>query len=183
VDGDRTSACHALTLASAASQTGRDHPFRDCNVLSPASSSWLVAIVSTLRPRRATVSDDAAGRRGMAELLADWRAAGRDTAAAFEAARIAGLALEAAKAAVAAANDVEATAAAALEAVEQARTAAIRARETASKAAEAAALVVAEAQGSQAQAADDVEHAEQAEAAARDAFHKAEADARNANNG
>ena len=120
------------------------------------------------------MSDDPTRHKSTAELLAEWRAAGRDTVAAKAAARIAGLALEAAAAADEAATEVEAAANAALEAVKKARGAADKARKSAKQAAEAAAIVLAGAEGDKVRANHDVETTEHAEADARDAFHHAE---------
>ena len=108
------------------------------------------------------------------ELLADWRAAERDTLAARDAANIAALALAAAEAAEEAATEVEAAAEAAAEAVDRARTAATRARRAAAEAAEAAMTALTSAQGDQVRARLTVTDAEAAEGQARDRFHDAE---------
>jgi hypothetical protein len=113
-------------------------------------------------------------KESAAELLAEWRAAGRDTVAAHAAAKVAELALEAATAAEEAANEVEAAAKIAHEAIEKARSAAGRAREAAAHAAEAAHLAIGSAVEDKAHANHDVEVAEQAETEARDAFHRGE---------
>lgn len=107
-------------------------------------------------------------------LLADWRAASRDTAAARAASTVAGLALAAANAAEEAANEVEAAATSATEALERARAAAGRARRAAEQAAEAAQLALSGAEGDDVRAAKQVGAAEHAEDAARDRFHDAE---------
>lgn len=111
-----------------------------------------------------------------ADLLSDWRAAGRDTVAARAAARVAGLALKAATAAEAAATEVEAAARAALEAVEKARDLAATARAASMEAEELAASILEEAGGGKVRANHDVEVAEQAEQEAGEAFHRAEAE-------
>lgn len=116
--------------------------------------------------------------KSTADLLADWRAAGRDTVAAKAAANVAALALEAATAAEEAANEVEAAARGALDAVEKARSAAASARDAAMHAAAAAALILEGAKGDTDRATRGVNLAEQAESDARDAFHEAEAHAR-----
>ena len=116
--------------------------------------------------------------KSTAELLAEWRAAGRDSVAARAAARVAGMALKAAGAAEEAANEVEAAARAALDSVEKARTAAGMARQAAALAAEAAEHLLAEAKDDKVRANHDVEVTERAESDARDAFHAAEGKAR-----
>ena len=115
--------------------------------------------------------------RSTAELLAEWRAAGRDTVAARAASRVAKLALEAAIAAEHAATEVQAAAQTALESVDRARAAALKAREAARETAEAAATVLAAAEGDKVRADRDVELTELAESVARDAFHVAEDEA------
>jgi hypothetical protein len=105
--------------------------------------------------------------KSTADLLAEWRAAGRDTVAARAAANVAAAALEAAAAAEEAASQVEAAAKAALESVERARAAAERARLAAAQALETA-------KGDKVKANHHVVVAEQAESDARDAFHEAE---------
>ena len=126
------------------------------------------------KDRWLTVAKDKETHESAAELLADWRSAGRDTVAARAAATIATLALAAATAAEEAAEEVEAAAGAAQEAVERAKAAALRARAAASQAAEAARLALATAGGDKEKANHDVEAAEQAEGEARDRFHDAE---------
>jgi hypothetical protein len=122
--------------------------------------------------------DDAKEVRTAAQLLADWRAASRDTVAAVGAARVAEMALTAAALAEEAALAVDEAAQAALEAVERARAAAARARSTAVEAAGAAILALEAAKGDQARAGQDVEAAEHAETEARDRFHRAERERR-----
>ena len=95
------------------------------------------------------MSKDPNEHHAAGELLADWRAAERDTLAARDAAHIAALALAAAEAAEEAATEVEAAAEAAAEAVERARSAATRARRAAAEAAEAAKTALTSAQGDQ----------------------------------
>jgi hypothetical protein len=126
----------------------------------------------------AGVSSNPNDHESLADSLADWRSAERDTVAARSAARVAELALAAAVAAEEAAVEVEAAAASASEAVSRARSAAVRARQAAAQAAEAANLSLTGAQGDKARANHDVEVAEQAEETARDRFHDAERDAR-----
>ena len=116
--------------------------------------------------------DDAKKEKTAAELLADWRAASRDTAAAVGAARVAEMALAAAASAEEAAQEVEAAANAAVEAVERARSAAGRARTAAAEAANAAILAMETAKGDTARAGHEVEVAEKAESGARDRFHE-----------
>ena len=109
-----------------------------------------------------------------AELLADWRGAKRDTAAADAAAEVARLALEAAKAADEAAAETEEAATAAADAVERAMKAAASAKRSAAHAARAAQILMASAEGDTARAIQEVETAHEAEAAAGERFHKAE---------
>ncbi|MFN8517815.1 MAG: hypothetical protein U0667_00180 [Chloroflexota bacterium] len=90
--------------------------------------------------------------RSTAERLADWRAAGRDTVAAREAAEAAGRVLAAATVAADAAGAVEAAAVRATEALELARTSAIRAQEAAKQAADAARVALVTAQKDDARA-------------------------------
>ena len=113
-----------------------------------------------------------------AELLAEWRAAGRDTVAARAASHVAEMALHAASAAEEAANEVEAAAKLALESVDKARSAASKARLAAGRASEAANILLAEAEGDKVRADYDLKVAEGAESDARDAFHGAEDKAR-----
>ena len=111
----------------------------------------------------AGVSSNPNDHESLADSLADWRSAERDTVAARSAARVAELALAAAGAAEEAAVEVEAAAASASEAVSRARSAAVRARQAAAQAAEAANLSLTGAQGDKARANHDVDVAEQAE--------------------
>src|SRR5689334_9972789 len=112
--------------------------------------------------------------KSAAELLAEWRAAGRDAVAAKAAARGGTLALTAAEAALQAANEVETAAGAALQAVDLARAAATRAKTAAGEAAATAADALAEAQGDKADANRHVELAEAAEKLAGEAYHEAD---------
>ncbi|MBA3688893.1 MAG: hypothetical protein H0W81_08705 [Chloroflexi bacterium] len=109
-----------------------------------------------------------------AELLADWRGAKRDTAAANVAAEVATLALEAARASDEAALETEAAANAAAEAVKQALAAAASARRAAAHAAQAAQMLLASAEGDKVRAIEDVGEAKRAETAAGDRFHEAQ---------
>lgn len=97
-----------------------------------------------------------------AELLADWRGAKRDLAAATTAAEVATLALEAAQAADGAASETEAAALAAADRVEQALRAASSAKRAAAHAARAAQILVASAEGDKALAQHDVEETQEA---------------------
>ncbi|HEY8921676.1 MAG TPA: hypothetical protein VIN32_03485 [Candidatus Limnocylindria bacterium] len=108
------------------------------------------------------------------ELLADWRSAGRDTAAAKAASKVANLALQAAMAADEAASETEAAARAAASAVDQALKAAASAKRAAERAATAARILIASAEGDQVRANQDLEQAEDAEESAGDEFHEAE---------
>lgn len=108
-------------------------------------------------------------------LLADWRAAERDTVAAKQAVRVAELALNSAQAAEVAAAETEAAAQAAVDAVTSAARSAERARVSANLAAEAARVLTAGAEGEMARATHEVDLAEGAETAARDRFHEAQA--------
>jgi hypothetical protein len=108
-----------------------------------------------------------------AELLADWRSAGRDTAAAHAAEKVAEMALIAAVHAEEAANEVQVAAAAALEAVERAQTAANRARAAALQAGEAAHLTLTTAEGDRARAGQSVQEAKAAEAEAQERYRGA----------
>jgi len=110
-----------------------------------------------------------------AELLARWRASGRDVNAAQAAAVIAAHALEWANAAQEAASETEKAAAAASEAVQRALAAAQSAKRAASFAAEAAQLILATAEGDKVRANHDVELATERETEAAHRFHDAEA--------
>ena len=108
-----------------------------------------------------------------AELLADWRSAGRDTAAAHAAEKVAEMALVAAVQAEEAADQVEVAVAAAMDAVGRAQAAANRARVAALHAAESAHLTLTTAEGDRARAGQEVQEAEAAEAEARDRYRGA----------
>ena len=129
-----------------------------------------------MRQRKAPpdVANDKTKNETDAELLSEWRAAGRDRIAAGSAAKIAGLALQAATAAEEAATEVEAAANAAAEAVERARGAALQARKAAGQASEAAQLALAAAEGDKVRSTHDLEKAENAEQVAADRFHEAQ---------
>jgi hypothetical protein len=109
-----------------------------------------------------------------AELLAEWRAAGRDTAAAEAASEVARLALEAAQAADEAASETEAAASAAAAAVDQALKAAASAKRAAEHAANAAHILLASAEGDKVRANHDLEAAREAESKTRQEFHDSE---------
>ena len=108
-----------------------------------------------------------------AELLADWRGAERDTAAAKVAATVANLAARSAIATEEAALATEDAALAALDAATRAKSAADRARKAASQAAEAAQILNATAEGDQVRAGLVLTDAELAEKEARDRFYDA----------
>jgi type II secretory pathway component HofQ len=112
--------------------------------------------------------------RKATELLASWRAAGRDTAAAKAASAVASLALEAAKAADEAAAETQAAASAAPSAVDQALKAAASAKRAAEHAANAARILLASAEGDKVRAKHDLELAEEAEDKTREEFHDSE---------
>ena len=114
--------------------------------------------------------------RSAAELLAEWRAAGRDVVAARAAAKVAERALEAATAAEQAANAVDDAARGALDAVAKARALAATARSAANEAAHLAASILEGSTGDKARASQDVAVAERAEKQAEVAFHDAEAE-------
>lgn len=113
-------------------------------------------------------------RKTAAELLAEWRAAGRDVVAARAGARVAELALVAAVEAEKAADEVEQAAQAALQAVDRARAAAARATAAASEAAVAAHSTLDTARGDKLRANHDVGVAVEAERDAEESFHDAE---------
>jgi hypothetical protein len=117
------------------------------------------------------VAHEKSKQESAAELLADWRAAGREAAGAHTAAQVATLALAAAEAAEEAANEVEA-AAAAVHAVALARSAADRARSAAARASEAAQLAMATAEGDLARADQVADQADEAEDAARVRYNR-----------
>ena len=110
---------------------------------------------------------DRLGKGSAAELLANWRAAERDHAAAIESAGVAGLATEAAKRA---ANAARETAEAARLSLEAALLAERAARETA----EAADVLSTTAVRDQSQADAAVADAALVEKRAKDAFHEAQ---------
>ena len=122
------------------------------------------------------MAEDREGHKSAAELLAAWRAAGRDTVAARAAAKVAERALEAATAAEAAATAVDVAARAAQEAVARARELAATARSAAIEAAELAASILEEAAGDKVRANLDVEVADEAEKEAAHDFHHAQAE-------
>jgi chromosome segregation protein len=107
-----------------------------------------------------------------ADLLAEWRAAGRDTVAAQNAVAVSKRALEVADAAEQAARETHEAADAAKQAAERAREAAAQARRSASLAAESAQLAHASAQGDAARADQVLQAAEIAEATARARFNR-----------
>jgi hypothetical protein len=111
-----------------------------------------------------------------AELLADWRSAERDSAAAHEAASVAARAVTAAAAAEEAATEAEAAALEATDAAARAKEAAERAKAATSQAAEAAQLAASTTEDDQARADQTVEDADRAEREARDRFHSAQDD-------
>ncbi len=117
--------------------------------------------------------DKRAAHHSAAELLGDWRAAERDTAASKTAATIAALALKTATAAEAAAAATEAAADAAQEAAERAKSASDRAKEAAKHTAEAARLLSAIAIGDKVEANHAVDEAQEAETAAKDRYNDA----------
>ena len=108
-----------------------------------------------------------------ADLLADWRSAGRDTAAAHAAEKVAEMALVAAAHAEEAADEVALATAAALEAVDRAQIAANRARAAALQAGEAAHLALTSARGDRVRASEGVQDAEAAEAEAEERYRGA----------
>ena len=110
------------------------------------------------------------------ELLADWRAAGRDTAAAQDALRVATLALEAATAAEEAAEETETAALAAQEAVQRALQAAASAKRAAAHAAAAAQVLSSGAEGDIVRATQQLSEASSAEETASERFHTAQDD-------
>lgn len=137
---------------------------------------WNRTPIATGEGRDFDVAEDKADHHSAAELIGDWRAAERDTAAAKTVATIAGLALKTAKAAAEAATETEAAANAAQDAAERAKAAADRAKVAASHAAEAARLLGETAQVDKVEANHAVDDAEHAETAARDRYHDAESE-------
>jgi hypothetical protein len=118
--------------------------------------------------------DKGPDQQSAAELLGEWRAAERDTAAAQAAKAIAEQALAAAHAAEEAAKETETAALAALDASKSAQTAAASAKQAATLAAEAASVLTAVVEGDKARANHAVDDAEAAEGQARERFHDAE---------
>jgi hypothetical protein len=118
--------------------------------------------------------DKGPDHQSAADLLGDWRAAERDTAAAKVAQTVAELALAAAAAAEEAAQETETAALAALDASKSAQSAADRAKRAATQAAEAASILTSGALGDKARANHAVDDAESAEGRARERFHDAE---------
>jgi hypothetical protein len=108
------------------------------------------------------------------ELLADWRSAERDSAAAHQAASVAARAVTAAAAAETAAMEAETAAREATDAAARAKEAAERAKAAASLAAEAAQIAATTTEEDQARADQTVLDADHAEEGARDRFHKAQ---------
>lgn len=121
------------------------------------------------------MSEEREEKRTAAELLAEWRAAGRDVVAARSAAKVAELALVAAVEAEKAATEVEQAAKAALQAVDRALAAAARATAAAGEAAVAAHSTLEDAGGDKLDANHHVGVAEEAEREAEKSFHDAEA--------
>ena len=108
------------------------------------------------------------------ELLADWRSAERDSAAAHDAASVAARAVTAAAMAEEAAVMAETAALEATDAAARAKEAAERAKNAASQAAAAAQLAANTTEDDQARADQTVLDADQAEAHARNRFHAAQ---------
>ena len=129
---------------------------------------WRIELVVTLRAMA-----DPKKHTSAADLLADWRSAGRDTAAAHAAEKVAEMALIAAAHAEEAADEVAIAAAAALEAVDRAQIAANRARAAALQAGEAAHLALSAAEGDRVRASEDAQDAEAAEAEAQERYRGA----------
>lgn len=112
---------------------------------------------------------------GMAQhLLADWRAAERETDGARTAVEVAGLAVETADAAKAAAAESEAAVTSAGEAVERAKEASDLARTAATHATKAAQMIHAEATQAEERAVDTVAVADADRARAAEAFREAQ---------
>jgi hypothetical protein len=109
----------------------------------------------------------------VAESLAAWRAAERDTAHAKTAASVAALGLASANSAEHAALTTERSALAAADAATKTKAAADQAKHAASQAAQAAQILSASAAADHVQAGQAIVDAERAEAAARDRFHAA----------
>lgn len=109
------------------------------------------------------------------ELLADWRAAERESEGARTAEGVAGLAVETADAAKAAAAESEAAVTSAAAAVEHAKVASDLARTAAAQASKAAQMIHAEATDAEERAAETVEEAEADRSRAAQAFREAQA--------
>lgn len=119
---------------------------------------------------------DAKPKPGMAEdLLADWRAAERESEGARTAVEVAGLAVETADAAKAAAAESEAAVTAAGEAVERAKDASDLARIAATHATKAARMIHAEATEAEERAIQTGGQADADRSRAADAFKEAQA--------
>lgn len=118
--------------------------------------------------------DKEPGNGTAAELIADWRAAGRDTAAAKAAAEVADLALVTARTANQAASEAEVAAHMTAEAAQRALEASTSAKRAAVGASEAAQHFLSIAEGDKVRADYVVEEAEAAEEEAGDRFHKAQ---------
>lgn len=115
-------------------------------------------------------------KAGMAEeLLAEWRAAERESEGARAAAGAAGLAVETADTAKAAAAESEAAVMAAAEAVERAKQASDLARSAAAQASKAAQMIHAQATNAEEQAVETVEEADADRSRAAQAFRDAQA--------
>jgi hypothetical protein len=108
------------------------------------------------------------------ELLADWRAAQRDSVAAHEAASVAARAATAAATAEEAAAEAEIAAREATDAAARAKEAAERAKTAATQAADAAQRAAVTTEDDQARADQSVVETEAAESEARDRFHAAQ---------
>ncbi len=115
-----------------------------------------------------------AGHGSASELLADWRAAQRDSVAAHEAASVAARAATAAVAAEEAAAEAETAAREATNAAARAKEAAERAKTAATQAADAAQRAAVTTEDDQARADQSVVETEAAESEARDRFHAAQ---------
>jgi hypothetical protein len=115
-----------------------------------------------------------AGHGSASELLADWRAAQRDSVAAHEAASVAARATTAAAVAEEAAAEAETAAREARDAAARAKEAAERAKTAATQAADAAQRAAVTTEDDQARADQSVVETEAAESQARDRFHVAQ---------
>src|SRR5215217_903763 len=139
---------------------------------------WLSSIGDSYRdasrPRYSPV--ETKPKPGMAQdLLADWRAAERESDGARTAVEVAGLAVETADAAKAAAAQSEAAVTAAGEAVERAKEASDLARTAATHATKAAQLIHAEAAAAEERAVETVDEADAGRSRAANAFRDAQA--------